>query len=153
MRWLALTVLLLAQEPAPPPVPGAPGELVPFLVGTSHPEIPRPRVTPGEVRGLRARVIGYLYSPRRPGQHETRAFAQRVADVLESGRLGYVDAAYVVRQIQLILDSGPLDKPRIRRALDDFRGRLADTPMAEDDTRDFLRDARDVLASAFNRLP
>jgi hypothetical protein len=142
-----------AQEPAPPPQPAQPGELIPFLVGSSHPELPRPAPTPTEVRAVRVRVIAYLDSWRRPGVQETRDLAERIGDVVAAGKLGYIDAAYIVRQLQLILDSGPLTKRRIHDAIADFRGRLADTPLPRKDTDKLMRDVRALLASALNELP
>lgn len=145
MKILLLTVALACGAPDP--------GMTPFLVGTSHPEIPRAAATPTELKALRGRILGLLQLPHPPGVRETRDWADELVGALARGELGYIDAAHAVMRVRDTLSIRFLDKKTIRALARDLGERFDDTPVQHDSRKRILRGVREVLASAMNELP
>ena len=130
---------------------GAP-DLAPFLVGTSHPEIPRVAATPTELHAIKSRTLGLLQHPNTPGVREVVALAKDLQEAMRSREVGYIDAAWIVTRMRDQL-AGKLTETTIRAMVDDVDGRLDDTRVRAGTRKTILRDLRDVTASAKNELP
>jgi len=142
MLRLCLAVSLVLSAP----------ELAPFLVGSSHPEIPRPAATVSEMQGLEHRVWGLLQDPHAPGVRQARALAADLVEALRVKQLLYADGAWIYLRVRSAL-AGKLDERTIAKVVDDVDGRLDDTPVTHGTRKHLLRDLRDVLGSARRELP
>ena len=140
---VSLALLAAAADPA----------FVPFLPGTSHPEIPRLAPTPNEMKALRGRIIGLLQLPHPPGVRETRDLADELQGALARAELGYVDAAYAFLRLRDTLSIRWLTEKIIRDVVRDLDGRFDDTPLHQSSRKAILRGVREVLSSAKNDLP
>lgn len=145
MKALVLALLLGAPDPDP--------NLVPFLPGTSHPEIQRAAPTDNEIRALRGRVLGLLQLPHPPGVRETREWANELQGALERRELGYIDAAHCVTRVRDTLSIRWLTRKIIRDCAEDLGHRFNDTPIHHSSRQRILRGVREVLSSAKNDLP